>query len=421
MQFARNSLKLLLLVLVISCSGPSKLSNVNLAYRYSNGLSFIFPDYRPVVAEGDSMRLLYEFLASDLLYVTGDTTATASYAISYAIYRDMESKIIIDSGVHYLSCAQSVDPLFKARGSISIFAPDSANYFMRIDFSDLNRNQSVTDIMTIDRTGIQPAGHFLLADASTNAPLIRGFNDQPINVRIIQTGGQKRPVYMRYFKSTYPMAEPPFSDDRQPVLSYVADESYLISVDESDPIPLEKTGIYHFQYDTMVAEGYSFFVFNEDFPRLTNVNGLLESVRYLTTREEFSKISSSKNIKAAVDEFWIDKAGNRERARELIKAYYGRVQTANRLFTSYLEGWKTDRGLIFVIFGTPGTVYRSNNTETWLYSQTAGQPTLSFVFEKKKNPFTDNDFMLRRNPYYDIPWYRAVETWRDGRIYNDSY
>lgn len=392
-----------------------------MAYRYSSGLSFIFPDYRCIVAESDSMRLLYEFAANDLLFVASDSSTSGSYAISYAIYRDMESKAIVDSGIHYFSCDKPIDPLFKVKGRIGIFAPDSANYFMRIDFSDLNRSQSVTDIITIDRTGIQPSGNFLLADAATNAPIIRGYHDQPVNVRVIQTSGQNRPVFMRYFKTSHPMAEPPFSDDRQPVLSYVANESFLIEVDETDPIPLQKPGIYHFQYDTMVMEGYSFFIFNEDFPKLTNVGGLLESVRYLTTREEFSKISASTNIKAAVDAFWIDKAGNRERARELIKAYYGRVQTANRLFTSYLEGWKTDRGLIFVIFGTPGTVYRGNNTETWLYSQTAGQPTLSFVFEKKKNPFTDNDFMLRRNAYYDIPWYRAVETWRDGRIYNDSY
>jgi GWxTD domain-containing protein len=392
-----------------------------LAYRYSSGLSFIFPDYRTVTAEGDSMRLLYEFQASDLLFVNEDSSASGSYAISYSIYRDMESKAIIDSGIHFFTCVKPSDALFRVKGSIGILAPDSANYFMRIDFSDLNRSQAVTDIVTIDRTGPQPSGHFLLVDANTNAPLIRSYNDQPINIRIIQTSGLNRPVFMRYFKSSFAMADPPFSDDNQPVLSYVADESYLIELNESDPIPLEKPGIYHFQYDTLIAEGYSFFIFNEDFPRLTNVNGLLESIRYLTTREEFSKIASSKNVKAAVDDFWIEKAGNRERARELIKAYYGRVQTANRLFTSYLEGWKSDRGLIFVIFGSPGTVYRGNNNETWLYSQTAGQSTLSFVFEKKKNPFSDNDFMLRRNPYYDIPWYRAVEIWRDGRIYNDSY
>ena len=421
MHSIRNIAALLALFLMAACSGPSKLSNVNMAYRYSTGLSFIYPNYHAAATSGDSIRLLFEFNASDLLYVNNDSAAVGSYAISYALYKDMESKMILDSGVRYFTCSKPIEEGFRVRGAIDVVAPDSFNYFMRIDFSDLNRNQAVTDIITIDRTGIQSPDKFLLVDAYTNAPLVRNFNDRPTSIRVLQNSEVKRPVFMRYFKTDYPIADPPFSDDRQPVLSYIGSESYLIKVDETDPIPLEKPGIYHFQFDTLVPEGYTFFIFNEDFPKLTQVAGLLESVRYLTTREEFARISNSKNIKAAVDEFWIDKAGNRERARELIKAYYGRVQTANRLFTSYLEGWKSDRGLIFVIFGSPGTVYRSDNTETWLYSQTAGQPTLNFVFEKKKNPFTDNDFMLRRNPYYDIPWYRAVETWRDGRIYNDSY
>jgi GWxTD domain-containing protein len=204
-------------------------------------------------------------------------------------------------------------------------------------------------------------------------------------------------------------------------LSYTADETYLINIDDNDPVPVDKPGIYHFQLDTLNPEGLTFFFFDEDFPLLTSADNLLQSVRYLTTREEFSKISQSRDIKAAVDEFWLSKAGNRERARLLIKTYYGRVQTANRLFTSYLEGWKTDRGLVYVIFGTPNSVYKNSLTETWMYNQTSGQSTLSFTFEKKKNPFTDNDYMLRRNPWYDLPWFRAVEIWRDGRVYNDTY
>lgn len=398
------------------------MSNVNLAYRYSSGLSFAFPDYHAVSMSADSMRLLYEVSADELLFVNNDSTSSAYFAIAYALHKDEESKAILDSGVVYVTQPKQDGFDGKFRGGIDFRAPDSSNYVMRVDFTDLNRRQSVTDFVYLDRTGIQPPSSFMLVESTTNAPIIRNYHDRDLAIRITQHGSNdKRKAYMRFFKGGYPIADPPFSDNPAKVLSYVADETYLIDVDETDPIPLNKHGIYHFQYDTLVPEGYTFFVFNEDFPRLTNVSGLIESVRYLTTKEEFAKINNSKNIKAAVDEFWLSKAGNRERARELIKAYYSRVQTANRLFSSYMEGWKTDRGLIYVIFGSPGTVYRGTDTETWLYSQTAGQPTLSFVFEKKRNPFTTNDYMLRRSSYFDIPWYRAVETWRDGRIYNDSY
>ncbi|MFN5324652.1 MAG: GWxTD domain-containing protein [Bacteroidota bacterium] len=418
----KNGIATFLVALLFACSGPSKLSNVNLAYKYSAGLSFVFPQYHTVHGSRDTARLLFEFEADDILYLESDSGVFGSYALSYSVYRDMESKAIVDSGVSYFSCKKLEGVGGIIRGALNLYAPDSFNYVLRVDFIDSHRRQSVTDIVYLDRTGIQNPGNFLLIDSYTNTPLVRHFSDRNVSVRIsLQGASDQKRVFMRYFKANYPIADPPFSDEPQPVLSYVANESYLIDIGGTDPIPLDKPGMYHFQFDTLVPEGYTFHVFDEDFPRLTHVGGLLESVRYLTTREEFARINSSKNIKASVDEFWLSKAGNRERAKELIKSYYGRVQTANRLFTSYMEGWKTDRGLIYVIFGTPGTVYRGNDSETWLYSQTAGQPTLSFVFEKKKNPFTSNDFMLRRSIYYDLPWYRAVETWRDGRIYNDSY
>ena len=113
-------------------------------------------------------------------------------------------------------------------------------------------------------------------------------------------------------------------------------------------------------------------------------------------------------------------AGNRERARVLIKSYYSRVQYANIFFTSYFEGWKTDRGLIYIIFGPPSSVYRNNETEIWNYSQSYNYGPLNFTFDKIKNPFTSNDYQLRRSNYYELPWYRAVDSWRDGRVVNDN-
>ena len=210
MHSIRNITAVFVFFALAACSGPTKLSNVNMAYRYSTGLSFIYPDYHPAATSGDSLRLLFEFNATDLLYVNNDSAATGSYAISYALYKDMESKLIVDSGVHYFNCTKPVEDGFRIRGAIDVVAPDSFNYFMRIDFSDLNRNQAVTDIITIDRTGIQSPDKFLLVDAYTNAPLVRNFNDRPTNVRIVQNSELKRPVFMRYFKTDYPIAEPPF-------------------------------------------------------------------------------------------------------------------------------------------------------------------------------------------------------------------
>ena len=141
-------------------------------------------------------------------------------------------------------------------------------------------------------------------------------------------------------------------------------------------------------------------------------------MRYLTSKKEFEEMRKSVNLKAAVDNFWLARGGSEEKTRALIRKYYGRVQDANKYFTSYTEGWRTDRGMIYVIFGAPSTLYLSAESETWIYGTPNSTLALNFFFTKVINPFTPNDMTLSRAPIYESNWYRAVETWRQGRAYN---
>jgi GWxTD domain-containing protein len=127
-----------------------------------------------------------------------------------------------------------------------------------------------------------------------------------------------------------------------------------------------------------------------------------------------------RNKKAAVDSFWIHTAGSADRARELIRKFYNRTLDANRYFTSYLEGWRTDRGLIYLIYGPPNAVYRYSTGETWIYGEEHNSNSLNFTFTKVINPFSTNDFRLERSPIYQDSWYRATNSWREGRIFLDN-
>ncbi|MPN51542.1 hypothetical protein SDC9_199190 [bioreactor metagenome] len=85
---------------------------------------------------------------------------------------------------------------------------------------------------------------------------------------------------------------------------------------------------------------------------------------------------------------------------------------ANRLFTSYTEGWQTDRGMIYIVFGPPNIVYRSDDTESWIYGEENNFFSITFTFNKVKNIFCDNDYILQRAPVYKDNWFRAVDIWR---------
>ncbi|MBK9317874.1 MAG: GWxTD domain-containing protein [Bacteroidetes bacterium] len=183
---------------------------------------------------------------------------------------------------------------------------------------------------------------------------------------------------------------------------------------------LRKNGIYFFQSDTSGIEGFTVSRFDADFPKVTRAEQLIESTRYITTRKEYLQLMNEADKKAALDRFWLEIGGQPERARNLIRSYYNRVQEANRLFSSYLEGWKTDRGMIHMIFGKPQSVYRNAETEQWTYSNIPGFPDMLFLFRKMNNPFTENDYALIRQPLYENVWYIAVDQWRQGRIVNEN-
>ena len=216
----------------------------------------------------------------------------------------------------------------------------------------------------------------------------------------------------------FPLSSPPFSKSYQPI--YPKKTSFSTKFNFSNKIiscRLPENGFVFFQLDTNINSGFTLFNFHESYPKLNRPELLIPPLRYLTTKDEYNMLISHSNPKVAVDQYWLSKGASKERARSLIRTYYSRVEFANKLFTCHLEGWKTDRGLISIIFGPPNYISNNKNMEIWNYGDENNLNSLKFIFEKKMNPFSSNDFALKRKYSYKNPWYRAVESWRNGKVY----
>jgi GWxTD domain-containing protein len=136
----------------------------------------------------------------------------------------------------------------------------------------------------------------------------------------------------------------------------------------------------------------------------------------MTTRAERAKFAASPVQKFALDQFWLDLAGNRDFARRVIKAYYENVEYANEWFSDYREGWKSDRGMVLIIFGKPNFVQRTGFTEAWFYDEKAGTPALRFSFDRKQGSLGQTIWELRRTEDYSNYWYITVDQWRKGIV-----
>ena len=169
--------------------------------------------------------------------------------------------------------------------------------------------------------------------------------------------------------------------------------------------------------DTTKREGVTIYYFSDFFPEIKRAEDMIPPLRFITTKAEYDELTSSTNQKAAIEKFWVNCVGNQDKAREVIRKFYTRMHEANIFYTSYIEGWKTDRGMIYLIYGAPNSVYRTANTETWTYGEENNINSLQYSFTKVANPFTDNDYSLERSSVYKQSWYSSVDIWRQGKLY----
>jgi GWxTD domain-containing protein len=212
---------------------------------------------------------------------------------------------------------------------------------------------------------------------------------------------------------TEKLPSPPFSVN----LPFIPNEQKKL--DTSDSTLIAQPGMLNYQ-----AEGRKERLHiidkdkNPEFPEISQLSEMLGPVRFLCSKEEFEKIQQShEGPENAFDKFWIRCGGNKAKAKELIKIYYSRVQDANFHFTSYADGWKTDRGMIYLVFGHPNTIITDAQIETWIYGNINDPQALKFDFEIKDDPIWGDIYLLKRSENYRSPWESQVTQWRQGRIY----
>jgi GWxTD domain-containing protein len=191
----------------------------------------------------------------------------------------------------------------------------------------------------------------------------------------------------------------------------IVDSTFNYTADQ--PITFVQTGLYLIQKDTTSTEGFAFRV-EEDYPRLAKIESLADPLIYVCTKQEFDRIKLAKGEKKAFDRVILSITGDTERAKNFMRNYFRRVELANEFFTSYKEGWKTDRGMIYIIFGMPDQVFRFTDREVWSYKNNMYK--ISFDFVKSSTLFDPENFVLVRDKKFQETWYEVIDLWRNARF-----
>lgn len=192
--------------------------------------------------------------------------------------------------------------------------------------------------------------------------------------------------------------------------------------------PLLDPGNYRFEIETEDENGETiykardFSVTSENYPNVLTPREMAGPLFYLMDRkdhERMMEIEDSQELKNAVDRFWLSNVGSQSRAKSVINLYYERVEEANKQFSTFKEGWKTDMGMMYILFGPPWYVDRSLNRMQWSYSYDRTDPRYNFYFERPRNPnefFPFTHYLVERSTNYFNILYQQRQLWLSGRI-----
>lgn len=161
---------------------------------------------------------------------------------------------------------------------------------------------------------------------------------------------------------------------------------------------------------------------SDNFPNVVSAREFAEPLVYLmrgSRYREMMNIQHPDSLKREVDRFWLSHLNNENLALRVLEEYYGRVEEANKQFSNFKEGWMTDMGMMYILFGPPWYVERSLDTIIWIYSYDRSDPRRVFFFQRSRidsdiHPF--EHYVLQRNVQYHSVEYEQVQRWLSGSI-----
>lgn len=312
---------------------------------------------------------------------------------------------------------------FKQKGEHSYFIfdiprpPGLSQGVLLIEFADFQASKKYTNDFPIDFSGRRVSDRFKLFALNESFPYPKSYIRQGDSLQVRSIIPSDQPLYLIKYKQIHGPAPSPMSaqknqDSREPVrlaTQLVRNGSW---------IHFKETGFYALAEDSIrLDQAHGFLVVDDRYPRLTRPERLTEPVIYMSTPLEIQQIQATSNAKQALDMYFLTlTSGDPAVAQRTIRKFYQRVEESNEFFTTYKEGWKTDKGMIYTIMGPPNRIQKSRDREIWLYSQSQNFSEILFTFYRKPNQYVEDHYELLRYPEYQSYWFPIVEAWRTGNV-----
>ncbi len=404
-----------------NCTTPTHTSvkhHKNLAYLYNDSEAYLHPQYQVYNFSNDSSIVYFKIPTEDLL-VRDLGSKHDKYAVielNYRLYESLSIASLIDSATitqKMIIDKSNRDNLYSFR----IKTPFLTKSYLRIQIKDLFSERKRQDYIEIDKMRSVNRQSFLITSVRNNTPLFGNQIFIGVDYRVESELQKKNKLFIETQSTIKTIPNLPFSTQRTSSIRFKSDSTYILNNALLKP---KQANLFFLTFDTTKIKGVALYAYDSTENYLHTPRQMIEPLSYLLSPKEYQVLLQDSNPKFALDKFWLKIGENTRHAKEMIKVYYHRVSVSNKYFSSYRLGWRTDRGMVYVIYGEPTVIYKSETLERWIYGNENSDQSILFDFKKEQNPFTDNDFELLREVEYQKSWFQAIDSWRNGRIYSIS-
>ena len=361
------------------------------------GVPFYYYDVVTRAAADPKMTVLqlYTKIAYDeLQFVKMDDTYHAEYEMSVTIFNQQggqaDGKIVKN---------EIMADAYKETNSLTrfdvseigfILVPGKYELLIRImDLDSKKTGRRKTEIMVPDYQGPDMAvSDIFLVDSLTMDSL----GNQIAFPNVMGNFGEvQEKLYM-----SYEVYHPSETDSIETMVSIITPEGKVLrkmkgyamvtedGIREVFPVPRDDLDIGKYKLKLKVGNGKRSVEKMKDFsvrwigmPAMVyDLNNAIEQLRYVAKGSVIKKMKKAKESEKIemFKEFWeeLDPTPGTE-VNELMQEYYRRIDFTNAKFSRYMEGWKTDRGMVYIFLGPPNDIERhpfevnSKPYEIWAY------------------------------------------------------
>jgi GWxTD domain-containing protein len=416
---------------VVSCKSTQKaaVDTRDVSYLYNPTRSTIKPRFNILNQSDEASVLSVKFYMSDLFFSQANpqNIPLAQLLVTAKLFNRTGGMLLADTSYQEVNIVKN-DKITDYITKLNLKVQQGNEYIVEVKILDRLRMEVIQSFIAFNtltetnKYNFYARGHFVKNELFNPVIRVNEF------VNLVYPRKHVDSLFISYYKPITAVPYPPSMLLPERTIDYDPDTTVALAYSDTLPIMFPKPGVYLCSVDRKVDEGFTFFNFGDTYPNMTKPEVMIEPLAYLATEDEMNAMRSAARPKVALDEFWIGCGGNVEKSRELIRIFYTRILYANYYFTSYKEGWRTERGMIYTIYGPPDKLYKSPDGESWGYRKPVIKSSwggryhlkeeyLYFNFRVRSGKFSDNDYYLSRSETLISFWDRAVASWRKGIVF----